>query len=267
MSSETTTTTTAAEEIPDTTTVAPEQETNVSGDQDATVIAAVENDAVMEDKPLATPDEIETAKTSESATVPTDVAAAEEEASRGDEVKPKDESTEKIATVPANGADGDTDQEQKQEGGEGAIIASDADDDKKDGNTNDVEADGEPATTNEVVDKVRESASRPSWPVMALHVTRWFEWKVSTSISFSATCAICLLPCLCVHSSRPTSFRRGRSRRSERPLPRRMSPTRRSRRQRTSNSTERQRQRSPRAWSRRRPLPSRRARDCARAVV
>lgn len=126
MSSDAKTTTTVAEEVPVTTTVAHEPEDNASGDQ-GTKKVAVEN-AVMDDKPPTVPEEVETAKTTD--TVPTD--DAEGEAPKDKETDKKEgesnaESTEKAAaTVPDEAAaeplavvDGDKDQKQPSDEGDG----------------------------------------------------------------------------------------------------------------------------------------------------
>ena len=126
MSSDAKTTTTVAEEVPVTTTVAHEPEDNASGDP-GTKKVAVEN-AVMDDKPPTVPEEVETAKTTD--TILTDDTEGEVPKDKGTDKKEGEsnaESTEKaVATVPDEAAseplavvDGDKDQKQPSDEGDG----------------------------------------------------------------------------------------------------------------------------------------------------
>lgn len=162
MSSDVKTTTTVAEEIPGTTTVAPEQDDNASGDQGATKLAAVENDAVMENNPLAAPEEIKTAKTSESA-ISSNPAAVDVEtppkAKEGQTSKAEDPDTVPEDAAEPLAADGLS------------IIAEDydqTDTEKTDGAEGDEEENTKADTADEAVDKVRDRVA----PVIAVMASR-----------------------------------------------------------------------------------------------
>ena len=140
---------TTTEEIPLTTTGASEPEDNASGDQGAKKVS-VENDAVMDDKPPAVPEEIDTAKTSDA--VPTDDAEGE---------TPKDKET--VSTVPDEAAaeplavaDGDKDQMQPSDEGDGPKGDAAID-------VADKPSDGDGKTEKTTVDKVCGTRRAPSW--------------------------------------------------------------------------------------------------------